>query len=391
LSQLGFLLTGLTGTLKRRAIDMSKSIILGAGFAGMAAAIKTGYPIYEASPIPGGICGTYYRSGFQFSTGGGHWIFGKGKGLDYIKSQVKVNEYERIAGIYYNHTFPYPVQTTAQKEIVSSEGSLKRWLSENFSKAECNLFFHPFNDKYTAGIYDDIIQSDEYKTPPAGGVGFVPTFGDPEGGLGTLVDKMAKQCQINYNKKAIKINTKDKVVTFSDGEEVEYEKIISTIPLNKCLEMCGESNELPYTSVLVVNIGAERTKYTPKEHWLYIPFSNSNFYRLGFYSNIEQSKAPEGKVSLSAEMAFHNKKYEEIGVDKICADVVEEIQKWNFIGDVIEVDPTWVECAYTWLYKLSDRDDAINKLKQYNITSIGRYGKWKFQGMVQSIEDGLSL
>lgn len=367
-------------------------IILGAGFTGMAAGIKTGYPIYEASNHAGGICRSYIKDGFDFSTGGGHWIFGRGKGLDYIKSQVKVNEYVRKAGIYYNHMFPYPIQTTAQEEISSKEGTLKRWLTNNFSKAECNLFFNPFNDKYTAGLYDDIIQYDDYKTPKAGGVGFVPTFCDPVGGLTPLVDKMASQCDIKFNKTAVRIFPKQKLVLFSDGEKVGYDRLISTIPLDKCLDIVGkEDHNLPYTSVLVINIGAEPDMKTPEEHWVYVPFCRSGFYRVGFYSNVDNSKAPEGKVGLSVEMAFGGIDYDDLDVEAICADVIQELQSWRFIGDVITVDPTWVKTAYTWLRSREERDLQLGWLKERDIISTGRYGKWHFTGMTGSIEMGFEV
>lgn len=369
------------------------NIILGGGVAGLAAAIKTGYPIYEATDKVGGICTSYLKDGFQFSNGGPHVIFGKDKGLEYIKSLVPVNEYARRAGVYYNHTFPYPFQTTAEYPTECIPGTLKHWLGQKFSRESCNLFFNPFNDKYTCGLYENVIQADEFKSPPAGSVGFVSTFCDPVEGLSSLVEKMASKCEIHYNKKVIHIFPTDKKVMFEDGEEVEYDKLISTIPLNQCLRIAGNVNfKLPYTSVLVLNIGAEKDINTPNEHWLYIPFCKNNFYRLGFYSNIEASKAPEGKVGLSVEMAFLPEyEYEDLDIPFIIQEVVAELQSWRMIGKVITVDPTWVKTGYTWLYDKKDRFNALQWLKERDIISTGRYGKWAFQGMTTSIEDGLSL
>lgn len=368
-----------------------KGLILGGGFTGLAAAIKTGWPIYEASDHAGGICSSYWKDGFQFAQGGGHWIFGKGLGLDYIKSLVPVNEYERKAGVYYNHTFPYPIQTIADKDNWCNPGSMRESLGR-FGPALSNLFFNPFNDKYTCGLYEDVLDFDKYKTPPPGGVGFVSTFCDPVDGLESLVNKMSEKCTIHYKKKAVKIFRHLRAVEFEDGEVVEYDKLISTIPLDQTLNLSGKTDyKLPYTSVLVINIGAKPSANTPEEHWLYIPFCKSGFYRLGFYSNVNKSKAPEGMVSLSVEMAFRDKDYEDLDIDGICKRVVDELQSWRFIGEVLTIDPTWVKCAYTWLYSEEDRDNNLQWLRDRNILSIGRYGAWKFQGMVQSISDGLGV
>jgi len=58
-----------------------KNMILGAGFTGLAAGMNTGWPVYEGSDKPGGICSSYDKYGFTFSAGGPHWIFESGKNL----------------------------------------------------------------------------------------------------------------------------------------------------------------------------------------------------------------------------------------------------------------------------------------------------------------------
>jgi len=376
-----------------------KTIILGAGFTGLAAGIKTGAPIYEATDKAGGICNSYIKEGFHFFNGGPHLLFGRGVGLDYIKSLVPVNEYEKKAGVYYNKMFPYPIQTTAQQPNTANPGTFKAWVGEKFSQAECNLFFNPFNEKYTAGLYNEVIQYDDYKTPPAGSKGFVSTFCDPVNGLDDLVEKMANQCQIKYNKRAVRVDADNKTIELREYQPnevsvdfIQYDKLISTIPLNQILSMCGKNDsDLPYTSVLVLNIGAEPDVCTPKEHWVYTPFCKTNFHRLSFYSNIDPAKAPAGKVNLSVEMAFRNVKYDDLDLDYICYHVVQELQSWRFIGKTITVDPTWVETGYTWLYKKEDQTNALAWLKERDIISTGRYGKWHFQGLVDSIKDGFEV
>jgi len=375
------------------------NLILGAGMAGLGAGIKTEYPIYEQSDKAGGICRDYVKDGFTFSNGGGHYLFGKGPGLDYIKSLVPVNEIERKAGVYYNTTFPYPFQTTAEKDnhistyLHGGNATIKDWLFDKFGKDQCNLFFNPFNEKYTAGLYDRIIQVDDYKSPPAGGKGFCPTFCDPVNGLSDLVDKMASKCDIKYGYQAKKIYVEKKRVYFEGnnfGQDKEYDKLISTIPLNKLMEMCGQKVNLPYTSVLVINIGAEVGACTPKEHWMYIPFSKTPFYRVGFYSNIHPNKAPNGTVGLSVEMAFLPD--QKIDIPKITRDVIQELQEWRWIGEeVITKDPTVVPMAYTWVYDRETVPKALAWLKERDIISIGRYGKHRFQGMVESVGDGLNV
>ena len=80
-----------------------------------------------------------------------------------------------------------------------------------------------------------------------------------------------------------------------------------------------------------------------------------------------------------------------MNIEAIEDSIIDELQEWDFMGDVIVSDPTWVEVAYSWVYKNKDRTDAIEWLNQRGITSTGRYGKWLFQGMCASIADGLEI
>ncbi len=367
-------------------------IILGAGFTGMAAGIKTGATIYESTDNVGGICRTYEKEGFEFDVGGPHWLFGQNKSIEWIKELIPIKTYERNAGVYFNKILPYPIQTHLTNQQPAQEGYFKDWTNKKFSPELCNLFFHPFNEKYMAGLYDEVLQFDTYKTPPPGSNGHVAEFHNPVGGLNALTEIMAKKCHIVRNKTAVSILPEEKKVVFRDGEIVSYDRLISTIPLNSCLYISGVRNfDLHYTSVFVLNIGAEPGDRLPKQHWLYVPFCKSLFHRVGFYTNVEPSKAPEGKVGLSVELAFCGWDYEDLDVPFIIRNIVEELQSWGWIKDVIVTDPTWVKVAYTYSRAWDEVETHLEWLKRRDIISIGRYGKWKFCGLAESIQDGLSV
>ena len=55
------------------------------------------------------------------------------------------------------------------------------------------------------------------------------------------------------------------------------------------------------------------------------------------------------------------------------------------------VESNRITHAYTWIGRNTDRDGYLAKLREKGIESIGRYGKWKFQGIAESIRDGLSV
>lgn len=154
----------------------------------------------------------------------------------------------------------------------------------------------------------------------------------------------------------------------------------------------------PYTSVLVLNIGARRGARCPDDHWLYVPQSRSGFHRVVFYSNVDRSflpaSRPEETVSLYIERAFLGGEPCPAGdaLRRYCDSVVQELTDWGFIGDAEIVDPTWIDVAYTWSWPGSSwRVKAIEALQEAGIFQVGRYGRWVFQGIADSVRDGFVI
>ena len=418
--------------------------ILGAGMTGLAAGLTSSLPIFEAVDTPGGICSSYYMQPgtqkrllqtpddgevYRFEIGGGHWIFGGDPVvLSFLTSLTPVNRYSRRSSVYFREQdlyVPYPLQnnlrflapelvSSALTEMAAPVGSfetMQGWLEENFGPTLGELFFYPFHELYTAGLYKKIVPQDAYKSPvklplaiqgaldQAPSVGYNVTFAYPVEGLNTLSMQMAERCDVRYGKRAAKIDVQERTVYFEDGSSVVYERLISTLPLNKMMAMTGlevDAQPDPYTSVLVLNLGAQRGQHCPEDHWLYNPDAKSGFHRVGFYSNVDRSFLPHSarstgdRVSIYVERAYvgGTKPTEEEAASYADA-VVKELQAWEFIGAAEVVDQTWIDVAYTWSYPGSQwKQQALQALESHEIYQVGRYGRWIFQGIADSIRDG---
>jgi len=426
---------------------MNEYLILGAGTTGLSAGIGSGRLVYEATDIPGGICASYYVSPenkkaffrkdeetYRFEIGGGHWIFGGDNSvLEFINRLSPVRSYERRSAVYFpdwDLYVPYPLQNhlsylpkdIAQKaleEILQSDHTkdattMADWLMLHFGKTLCELFFFPFHELYTANIFTKIEPQDKYKTPidreqiirgftgKTLPVGYNATFVYPERGLNDLMTKMAEGCKINYHKEVAEINTKRREILFKDMTGAKYESLISTLPLNRVIKLTKlsiEKPESPHTSVLVINIGARKAYKCPDHHWLYIPKSESGFHRVGFYSNVDPSFLPKSsrsdndRVSIYVEKAYSpEKRPKDEEINKLCDEIVKELQNWRFIYEAEVIDPTWIEVAYTWSYPGHEwKQSALDVLRNNDIYQIGRYGLWEFQGIAESIEAGLEI
>ncbi len=383
-------------------------VILGAGVTGLAAGIKTGAPIFEAHDHPGGICHAYEKAGYHFEVGGGHWLFGGDKKTsNFVEKLSPLNNYIRNSAVFFpqkNLYVPYPLQSQLSQTVSQEAGKTDKeitfadWLEKKFGLKPCRLFFFPFNDAYTAGLYTQIAPQDDYKNPTNQSQGYNSTFAYPKKGLDDLIKNMAGRCRISYDQRVVEINAKNKLIYFADGTKIQYQSLISTLPLNQMVRLANirlAGSPAPYNSTLVVNIGAKKGKRFPHYHWLYFPQSKSGFYRVGFYSNVAPFFQPKNKdrAALYVELSFLGGSKLPIRIiNKKVVGLLKELQDYQFISKPDVVDPTWIEVAYTWSWPNSGwREKALAELQERGIYQIGRYGRWHFQGILDSIKEGLSF
>ncbi len=414
----------------------------------MAIGMATGWQIYEANPIPGGICSSYYMKChsserlvemppdgevYTFEYGGGHWLFGENpKVVSVLESFGSISRYSRNSSVYYfenNLLIPCPIQNNLKyfpidtasriyKELMNTQDkpadTMEKWLHQTFGSTLAFLFFNPFHELYTAGLYKRIAPDLSYKSPinlnviergmatKTEPIGYNATFLYPDLGMNFLVSQMAKLCKITYNKRLVKVDIHKKIAGFSDGAEESYDNLITTVPLKDMVKITGISvidRMSPYTSVLVINVGGKKGHNCPKEHWLYIPKSRNGFYRIGFYSNISKRFLPksardsDNHISLYIEKSFiGGEKIDEEKISRLCERIIEEIVSWGFLELPEVIDHNWIEVAYTWLWPNDKwRDNAIEILEKNRIFPVGRYAEWRFKGMVDCIGDGFKI
>jgi protoporphyrinogen oxidase len=422
----------------------STTLILGGGVTGLAAGIASRLPVYEAREHSGGICSSYYvRPGsrdrlhqtpsdgeaYRFEIGGGHWIFGGDPVvLRFLSRLTPMKSYTRRSSVYFRESdayVPFPLQDNlrflpqdvaakALSEMATPAGSfrtMRQWLETSFGATLCSLFFFPFHQLYTAGMYEEIAPQDSYKSPvtlaqairgafaQAAPAGYNTRFAYPIEGLNVLSQQMAKRADVRYGKFIMHIDPRKKELAFADGSNSIYEQLVTTLPLNRMLELTGltvDETPDPFTSVLVLNIGAVRGPKCASDHWLYNADAQSGFHRLGFYSNVDSSFLPRSaqsdgsRVSIYVERAYvGGTKLADTDVAAYQKAVERELQDWQFIGEVEVNDATWIDVAYTWAWPGSKwRLRAMRRLEEHDIFPVGRYGRWLFQGIADSVRDG---
>jgi protoporphyrinogen oxidase len=426
-------------------------LILGGGMTGLAAGLASGGLVLERRQQPGGICASYsLRPGstrrcygrcddeetYRFEIGGGHWLWGADPVvMRLLRSFTPFRAYERNASVFLPDrglSTPYPIQDhlhclggdeaarcvteLLQRGSGARPRTMQEWIVSQCGPTLAELFFSPFHELYTAGLWTEIAPQDAAKSPidPAkvvrgalGSVsasGYNTTFMYPEGGFGPVVSGLAERCAIEYGAEVAAIDTTAKEVQLSDGSRVPYRTLISTLPLVKMAGLCSISigpEPDPFTSVLVLNLGAEKGPRCPEAHWVYVPSSQPGFHRVGFYSNVDASFLPRGRREANTHAALYVEKAYRGGAhpseeekNRFCADVIAQLRAWEWIGHVELSDLTYVEVAYTWSRPNSTwRETLMKELARRDIYQVGRYGRWASavtdQGLAHSVRDGL--
>jgi protoporphyrinogen oxidase len=432
--------------------DRAEIIVLGAGMSALGAALSLRAPAFEATVHPGGLCHSIYLDDrgvlhdptvddtaecFRFEPAGGHWLFCRSDAtLDRLGSFSNFRRYQRRAAAYFvedSLLVPFPVQDNLRyfngsirdrilREILSEReeacadlATFQEWLLLHFGGTLCELFFFPFNERYTSGLYSVVGPQDRYKTPidrervlegslrEVPDIGYNAEFYYPENGLDCFTRAIASLCSIRYGHRAVAIDAEARQARFTNGVQVRYRELVSTIPLNDMLTLCGldvEDPADPATACLVVNIAAYVGVNCPAFHWVYVPKSRSGLHRVGFYSHVDSSFLPRrhragrgSVVSLYAERSYPTGSVlSDAEISKIGRAIATELQEWGFISDVITTHSALIDPAYTWSWPGSKWvRNAKEKLATHGIHQIGRFGAWRFQGMATSFEEGWLL
>jgi hypothetical protein len=211
---------------------------------------------------------------------------------------------------------------------------------------------------------------------------------------------MADSCDVRYGHRVVAIDPVAREVAFDDGSSAAYTELVSTLPLVDAVQLAGlelDGDPDPHTSVLVLNIGAERGDRHPDAHWIYQPHSTSGHHRIGFYSNVDESFLPfsarrvRDRSAVYVERAYRGGHVPTAVEQSEFTDaVVAELQASGYLGAVDVVDPTWIDVAYTWSWPGSTwRARAIDALAARGIHQVGRFARWSFQGIADSVQEGL--
>lgn len=136
-------------------------------------------------------------------------------------------------------------------------------------------------------------------------------------------------------------------------------------------------------------VSPNRATLLGDSHWVYLPEDHFHAYRVGLYSNITQSAAPEGCASAYIEISH----WDDLSDDEALRQATSDAIALGLIGDGREILAKHV-FRIPGAYVVMDseyeriRSGALETFRDARVQPVGRYGLWEYGAMEDAIEQG---
>ena len=404
-----------------------KYLIIGAGISGLAFAVQKqneNYLILEKDIVPGGLCKTFYDKGFVWDVAGHFFHFHSENTKNYYEKLMAGKMQARAikcAKVYYKENymdapFQYNIHQLPQEEFLEcltdlyySNSSNENipfdlFVEQKYGKGIANKFLIPYNEKLYACKMNELEKDSMGNFLPQMDFGMLmnfykglkgktynDTFLYPVNGCMEVINSLIIQLnssRIHLNEEVIGVDVEKKLV-FTEKETYHYEYLINTSPLNIFLKMIEKpTNILTYNQVLVLNFGFDRESIDKTISWVYYP-GNEIFYRVGFYNNIAGTKY----LSIYVEISY--KMNEKINIELALKRSLEDLKKVGVINEhkVIAQNSYIVNPGYVHITNEGKKftNMFISSMRKKNVYMIGRYAKWEYSAMDDSLEQAFEL
>ena len=221
------------------------------------------------------------------------------------------------------------------------------------------------------------------------------------GGYVSYLNKFKDLAEVHLDHTVSAIDSKNKKLSFTNGTTIDFDQLISTMPLPELIKILDNVPEdvkaaaelLSASTCVLVNIVIDREAISDY-HWTYFYDEDFSFTRLSFPHMQAANNVPKGCGSFQAEH-YYSKKYRPFNgdLDKAIADTKADLMRCGLLkeSDKILFENAWVLDYANVIFDLDEpaaSKTVLNYLDQIGILSAGRYGDWGYIWTDQSFASG---
>ncbi|HBF34510.1 TPA: amine oxidase [Candidatus Sumerlaeota bacterium] len=417
-----------------------KILILGAGPTGLGAAyrlLQLNYPnwkIVERNPYPGGLAASFKDSaGFTWDIGT-HVPCSHYAEFDQFfneMTQGDVFEHQKRGYIRLSDRFiPFPLQSNirhlppdifqecyhdlekvAHRQTSPDRSNFLTWNRERFGDGITRYFIQPDNEKRWAfplhklasdWLADRVSPVDLDRIRENIRLGqnnafwrLYNSFQYPKrGGIGSVFEGMRSRLgvRLELEREVVEIESATRAVWFSDDQYENCDYLLSTLPINKLVQMLtgvpesllATANQLESSDAYIVGIGL-RGSINSDKHWAYCPESVAPFYRATYLTNFSPFNGPDANHS-SILCDISHSRYLMRDKDSIVQETIDGLIATGMLQpeDTSRIVSTYlIDVPGVNPLPTLERDGILDMLHGYleplGIHSRGRQGAWLYE------------
>ena len=419
---------------------MSHLTILGAGIAGLGAAYQAkklglSYSIYESRNRAGGLLDNFIINDFRFDNAI-HLSFTTNKIVRSIFDQTDYythlpEPYNFYRGKWVKHPVQNNLSVFDKDEIIKNVVSIvnasknsnqneavnfKEWLYSQYGEYFSNKFSIPYTRKYWAvepeflgvkwlgprlrksnieevlyGAFNKITPNQYYATEMR-----YPKIG----GYKAFIDPLIREQNILFDHNVIEIDIRSKIIYFSNGKKINFERMISTLPLPKLVDICRdlplsireESKSLYATQIDLISVGFSKPDVA-KHLWFYIYDEDILPARVYSPNLKSRDNVPEGCSSLQFEIYSSFSKKHDLSSDSLQLKIIDCISRLGIAekSDILFMHHKKLNYGNVIFNKgMEEKRDFIKQYFALNdIDVAGRFGEWEYYWSDQSFLSGI--
>lgn len=417
--------------------ETKKIVILGAGIAGISAAYhlhKMGAKavVYEADLRTGGLLDNFTVEGFRFDNAI-HLSFATEPEVREIFDHTPYFVYPAVSwcwddSVWLKHPVQnnmFPLSVDERVELIASFvvrpnleiKNYRDWLTYQYGESIALRWPLPYTEKYwtvpaeelgTGWIGNRVRRADVREVLHGAFTSETPSYYyatemryPKRGGYRAFIEPMLVDTDIRCDHQVYEIYLARRQVRFANGELVNFDKLINTLPLPELINMIDEvpsdvrnaAATLFATSVDLISVGFRKPDVQP-HLWFYI-YDNDILAARAYSPSIKSpDNVPEGCSSLQFEIYSSPRKPQAHSPEEMKANTIMALKRMELVkseDEVIFMHHKQLPFGnVVFDLGMEERRDLVRGwLEQVGIVSAGRFGEWDYLWSNQAFMSGM--